>query len=65
MAVGTVAVVLVATSRLYRGTHYPSDHYPSDIAGSALFAGPWLFAVLREVPLRAVATRQGVGEWRA
>jgi undecaprenyl-diphosphatase len=60
MAVGTVAVVLVAASRLYRGAHCPSD-----IGGSALFAVPWPYAVLRELPHRAVTTRQGVGEWRA
>jgi membrane-associated phospholipid phosphatase len=56
----TVAVVLVAASRLYRGAHYPSD-----IAGSLLFARPWLYVVLRELPLRAVTAGHGVGEWRA
>jgi membrane-associated phospholipid phosphatase len=60
VTVAVVLVVLVAASRLYRGAHYPSD-----IAGSVLFAVPWLYAVLRELPLRAVTAGHGVGEWRA
>jgi membrane-associated phospholipid phosphatase len=52
-------VLIVAAARLYRGAHYPTD-----VLASALFAVPWLFAVLRLLPL---PTRRGagVGEWRS
>ncbi|WP_448626231.1 phosphatase PAP2 family protein [Geodermatophilus sp. URMC 64] len=53
-----LVVLVVAAARLYRGAHYPTD-----VLASALFAVPWLFMVLRALPL---PPRRGAGveEWR-
>ncbi|HVH22972.1 MAG TPA: phosphatase PAP2 family protein [Pseudonocardia sp.] len=45
LALAVAVVVTVALARLYRGAHFPTD-----LAGSVLFAVPWLIATLRLLP---------------
>jgi len=45
LALAVAVVVTVALARLYRGAHFPTD-----LAGSVLYAVPWLIATLRLLP---------------